>query len=99
MPGPNFPVYVAGAKILAMVPFGPPSGAATNITLFSYDGEAHVGITSDVLFHLSTVEDATGTPRTFHDVLDAWLRGDEILVVDAIEPPTSQCEAPGEGDG
>ncbi|HKJ24017.1 MAG TPA: wax ester/triacylglycerol synthase family O-acyltransferase [Myxococcota bacterium] len=47
VPGPRFPVYVSGAKILAMIPFGPASGAATNVTLFSYDGEAHVGITSD----------------------------------------------------
>jgi len=47
VPGPRFTVYVAGAKILAMIPFGPASGAAMNVTLFSYDGMAHVGITSD----------------------------------------------------
>ena len=47
VPGPRFTVYVAGAKILAMLPFGPASGAATNITLFSYDGNVHIGVTSD----------------------------------------------------
>lgn len=47
VPGPRFPVYVSGARILAMMPFGPASGAAANVTLFSYDGVAQVGITSD----------------------------------------------------
>jgi WS/DGAT/MGAT family acyltransferase len=47
VPGPHFPVYLAGARILEMAPFGPPAGAATNITLFSYDGRAQVGVNSD----------------------------------------------------
>jgi WS/DGAT/MGAT family acyltransferase len=47
VPGPRFPVYLSGAKILAMIPFGPASGAAVNVALFSYDGQAHVGITMD----------------------------------------------------
>jgi diacylglycerol O-acyltransferase len=47
VPGPRFPVYVAGARILEMIPFGPPAGAATNISLFSYDGRAQVGVNSD----------------------------------------------------
>jgi diacylglycerol O-acyltransferase len=47
VPGPRFPVYVSGAKILAMIPFGPASGAALNVTLFSYDGDVHVGVTCD----------------------------------------------------
>ena len=47
VPGPRFPVYVSGAKILAMIPFGPASGAAANVTLFSYDGHVHVGINCD----------------------------------------------------
>ena len=47
VPGPRFPVYLGGAKILAMIPFGPASGAALNVTLFSYDGDVHVGINCD----------------------------------------------------
>lgn len=47
VPGPSFPVYVSGARIERMFPFGPTAGAAVNITLFSYDGVAQVGINSD----------------------------------------------------
>lgn len=47
VPGPRFPVYMAGARIERMFPFGPTAGAAVNITLFSYDGIAHVGINAD----------------------------------------------------
>ena len=47
VPGPPFPVYVSGARIERMFPFGPPAGAAVNITLFSYNGVAQIGIRSD----------------------------------------------------
>lgn len=47
VPGPRFPVYMSGARIERMYPFGPTAGAAVNITLFSYDGIAQVGINSD----------------------------------------------------
>jgi hypothetical protein len=47
VPGPPFPVYMSGARIERMFPFGPPAGAAVNITLFSYDGIAQIGVRSD----------------------------------------------------
>ena len=47
VPGPSFSVYMSGARIEHMFPFGPPAGAAVNITLFSYDGTAHIGINAD----------------------------------------------------
>lgn len=47
VPGPRFPVYLAGARVEEMIPFGPPSGSAVNLTLFSYDGEVRIGINSD----------------------------------------------------
>jgi WS/DGAT/MGAT family acyltransferase len=47
VPGPPFPVYMAGAKIEQMYPFGPLAGAAVNVTLFSYDGQLQLGINSD----------------------------------------------------
>lgn len=47
VPGPNFPLYVAGAKIEQFHAFGPPAGAAINVTLFSYDGNVNLGITTD----------------------------------------------------
>jgi hypothetical protein len=47
VPGPPFPVFMSGALIERMFPFGPPAGAAVNITLFSYNGVAQIGVRSD----------------------------------------------------
>lgn len=47
VPGPRFPVFMSGARIERMFPFGPTAGAAVNITLFSYDGVAQIGINAD----------------------------------------------------
>jgi len=47
VPGPPFPVYMSGARIERMYPFGPTAGAAVNITLFSYDGLAQIGVRAD----------------------------------------------------
>ncbi len=47
VPGPPFPVFMSGARIERMFPFGPPAGATVNITLFSYDGVSQIGVRSD----------------------------------------------------
>lgn len=47
VPGPPFPVYMGGARIERMFPFGPPAGATVNVTLFSYDGVSQIGVRSD----------------------------------------------------
>ena len=47
VPGPPFTVYSSGAKVEQMVGFGPLSGAAANVTLFSYDGTIQMGINTD----------------------------------------------------
>lgn len=47
VPGPPFPVWMAGAKVDEFFAFGPLAGAAINITLFTYDGTGHLGITTD----------------------------------------------------
>lgn len=47
VPGPRRPVFTSGAQIEHMFPFGPPAGAAVNITLFSYCGQCHIGINAD----------------------------------------------------
>ena len=47
VPGVPIPVYLAGAKVEANFAFGPMAGAATNITLLSYQDEIHVGVNMD----------------------------------------------------
>ena len=41
------PIYIGGAQVEAMFPFGPLAGAAVNVTLLSNLDEVHVGINSD----------------------------------------------------
>ena len=47
VPGPPFPLYLAGAQVEEFYAFGPPVGAALNVTLFTYDGNANLAITLD----------------------------------------------------
>ena len=47
VPGPNFPLYLAGVRVDHFVAYGPPAGAALNVTLFSYRSAVTLGITTD----------------------------------------------------
>ena len=47
VPGPPFEVYVGGARVEQIYGFGPLSGAAANLTLFSYDGDLGIAINTD----------------------------------------------------
>ncbi len=47
VPGPRFEVFLSGAKLESVFPFGPLSGSALNITLFSYSDRSILGIASD----------------------------------------------------
>jgi WS/DGAT/MGAT family acyltransferase len=47
VPGPPFPVFMAGSRVDEFYAFGPLAGAAINITLFSYDGTVHLGVNAD----------------------------------------------------
>jgi diacylglycerol O-acyltransferase len=44
--GPPCPLYLAGEHVEEFYAFGPPAGAALNITLFSYDNTVYLGVTS-----------------------------------------------------
>jgi WS/DGAT/MGAT family acyltransferase len=48
VPGAPIPIYIAGARVEAMIPFGPLVGVAVNVTLLSNLDEVHVGINSDM---------------------------------------------------
>jgi hypothetical protein len=47
VPGPPFTVYASGARVERMFGFGPLSGSALNVTLFSYDGRVHIAANRD----------------------------------------------------
>jgi WS/DGAT/MGAT family acyltransferase len=46
-PGIPYPVYIAGARITHMFPFGPLPGCAAMITMISHDGTCCVGVNID----------------------------------------------------
>src|SRR5690606_18885838 len=48
VPGAPIPIYIAGARVEAMIPFGPLVGVAVNVTLLSNLDEVHVGVNSDL---------------------------------------------------
>jgi diacylglycerol O-acyltransferase / wax synthase len=60
--GPPCPLYLAGEHVEEFYAFGPPAGAALNITLFSYDNTVHLGVT--------TVAAAIDSRRQFMSCLD-----------------------------
>ncbi len=45
--GVESPLYIAGARVESLFPFGPPAGAAANFTLFSYRDQAEVTLNAD----------------------------------------------------
>jgi diacylglycerol O-acyltransferase / wax synthase len=47
VPGPPCPLYLAGVHVDEFYAFGPPAGAALNVTLFSYHGTVSLGVTTD----------------------------------------------------
>ncbi|MDG2308591.1 MAG: wax ester/triacylglycerol synthase family O-acyltransferase [Candidatus Binatia bacterium] len=48
VPGPQFPLYILGARLLEMHPLVPLlDGTGLGIALFSYDGMLHVGLNAD----------------------------------------------------
>jgi WS/DGAT/MGAT family acyltransferase len=63
--GSPVPLYLAGARILANIPFGPRTGCAINVTMMSYCDELHLGINSDP----SAVRDIDGL---LDDIADAY---------------------------
>lgn len=48
VPGAPIPVYLAGAKLERMFPFGPLAGVALNVTLLSNLDDVNIGVNSDM---------------------------------------------------
>ena len=70
VPGVGFPVYLEGSEITAIVPFGPLSGAAANLTLLSYADNVDIGINVDP----AAVGDIDLLTASLRDSFDELLR-------------------------
>ena len=69
VPGPPFPVYSAGAKLVATYPLGPLlAGCALNITVFSYVDRVDVGLVAcpDIVDDVDAI--AETIPSALHDL-------------------------------
>jgi WS/DGAT/MGAT family acyltransferase len=69
VPGPPFPVWMAGARVCDFYAFGPLAGSAVNVTLFTYDGTVYLGITTD----RAAVSDPDLFVRCMREALDETL--------------------------
>jgi len=69
VPGSPVPLYLAGAKVIKLFPFGPVPGPAAMITVHSYVGTCFVGINLD--------PDAITEPEQFLSCLQSGI--DEVL--------------------
>lgn len=69
VPGSPFPLYVAGAELDRMYPFGPLSGTAANVTLLSHCGTCCIGINTDSLAIPDATEFAKSVEAGFSEVL------------------------------
>ena len=77
--GPPCPLYLAGVHVEEFYAFGPPAGAALNITLFSYDNTVHLGVTS--------VAAAVESRSVFMVCFDEAIADMEVLAADWVKPP------------
>lgn len=66
LPGPPIPVYFAGSKVTAMLPFAPRGGAALNVALMTYSGRGFFAINIDE----RAVPDAAEMVDDFRAALD-----------------------------
>jgi len=86
VPGPGFPLYLAGAELVAGFPLGPVmDGAGLNITVMSYRDVLNWGLMACA----ETVPQVAELARFVPDALD------ELLAAAGLEPATPVGVAPG----
>ena len=84
--GPPCPLYLAGEHVEEFYAFGPPAGAALNITLFSYDKTVHLGVTS--------VAAAVESRRQFMSCLDEAIAEMTTLAAKWAKPSPTPADVP-----
>jgi diacylglycerol O-acyltransferase len=70
VPGSPIPLYLCGQEVQAVVPFGPLSGCAANVTLMSYAGTAHISVSTDP----AAVTDHAGLVRNIEAGMSAVIK-------------------------
>jgi WS/DGAT/MGAT family acyltransferase len=77
VPGPDFPLYMAGCEMLGMFPLGPVmDGMGLNITIMSYRGVLYWGLASD----------ARAVPRLWDIAAAVPAALTELMVAAGLEP-------------
>lgn len=71
VPGSPVPLYLCGSPVRELIPFGPLSGAAVNVTLMSYAGTAHIGVATDP----AAISDPDGLRRCLEQAFTAVVKG------------------------
>lgn len=71
VPGSPLPLRLCGRAVRELIPFGPLSGTAVNVTLLSYAGVAHIGIASDP----AAVTDPDALARNLDQAFTAVVKG------------------------
>jgi diacylglycerol O-acyltransferase / wax synthase len=69
VPGSPFPLFVAGAELERMYPFGPLSGTAANVTLLSHCETCCIGINTDTVAIPDAPDFAKSVEAGFSEVL------------------------------
>ena len=86
IPGPPFPLFLAGARMVGMYPLGPVvEGAGLNITVMSYCGIVYFGLSGC----RETVPDLAELPQMITESLD------ELLAL--VRPKSGAAPASGKG--
>jgi diacylglycerol O-acyltransferase / wax synthase len=88
VPGPDFPLYLAGSELVAGFPLGPVmDGAGLNVTVMSYRGVLNWGL-------MACAETVPGVRAMASYVPHAL---DELLAAAGLDPATPVGIAPGPG--
>jgi diacylglycerol O-acyltransferase / wax synthase len=71
VPGSPIPLHLCGSEVVELIPFGPLSGCAANVTLMSHAGAAHIGVATDP----AAIPDADGFLRDLRTGITAMVKG------------------------
>ncbi len=87
--GANFQTYMAGAKVLSLIPLGPVAGTAANLTTISNNGFMDCGLVIDP----AAVADPEGLARNINEAFVALLEAGGIVSILETAPKARPARA------